>query len=185
MQLDRILGPERRSPRKAISYLLFWNMESHLNTVESHMNTKKLNNWFNGVWSIPDLGMLRILPTMGGIRMLIYKEQTTDFDNWKKGKLEELAKLFSQELTPPLCEEHNVILDESLGRDFFMGRSARPTFVDVLSVKYSATGWEFELQSAVTTDKAVISLDSSFKVLQAFRNNKQVYPVTSEVPKDK
>jgi hypothetical protein len=162
-------------------------------SVFRHIQRGKINNlteWCNGLGllSVPDVGLIRIGGTLRGIIMEIYTPQATDFDEWKKGMLEELAKRLGQGQILPAYEEHRAILDESLGRDFFVYPScpshpAPP--VKVSLVEHSTTGWEFELQSGVTTDKAVIFLDSSFKVLRAFRNNKQVYPVTSDVPKDK
>jgi len=55
----------------------------------------------------------------------------------------------------------------------------------ILSVKCSAKELRVEVQSGVTTDKAVFCFDPAFKVSQAFRNDKLVYPVTSDVPKAK
>jgi len=157
--------------------------------IQRGMKINNLTEWCNGLGllSVPDVGLIRIGGTSGGIIMKIYTPQATDFDEWKKGMLEELAKRLGQGQILPAYEEHRVILDESLGEAFFIypGNACPPPRAKVSLVEHSATGWEFELQSGVTTNTAVIFLDSSFKVLRAFRNNKQVYPVTSEAPRDK
>jgi len=161
------------------THFVFWH-------VERDMNTNNLAEWCNRLWSVPDVGLIRVSGTGRGIVMEIYKTQAIDFDEWKTSMMEELAKQFGQGLTLPANEELRVDLEESLGGDFFVRPgvvSASPP-AKVVSVKYYPDGWEVELRSGVKVANAVIYLNPAFKVLRAFRNDKQVYEMASNLSKN-
>ncbi len=146
------------------THFVFWEVERSGET--------NVLSWIEAMWVVPDVGIIRVLPNMLGVEIEIYKEQAVEFGNWKKSMLGELAKRFSQGLTLPACTEYRVNMAESIGRDFFARPrdAAVPPPVTVLSVKHSATGWNIDLLSGVTTEKAEIELDGNFKVLRAVRH---------------
>ena len=147
-------------------------------TIERDMKPTSIEGWLAEMWAIPDWGLVRVLPNGTGILMEIYRGKATDLNEWKRGFLEKLA--IGQEEAPPDYKRVAVGLARYLGVEFFDGPACK-----ILSVKCSARELRVEVQSGVTTDKAVVCFDPAFKLVRAFLNDKPVYPVTADVPKAK
>jgi len=60
-------------------------------TIGPDMKPIHIEEWLDGMWVIPDWGLIRITPIGLAIRMKIYRARATDFNEWKRGFLEKLA----------------------------------------------------------------------------------------------